>query len=118
ALRDQVATLTRQARNAADHERAAVAAARESSAAEISELRARIRGLSTQLQAAQQSIAESERAEEETGRRGETEIATRDAELRRARGRVAELERIVEAATTRESNVISTRPGCGSSSTP
>lgn len=98
ALRDQVATLTRQARNAADHERAAVAAARESSAAEISELRARIRGLSTQLQAAQQSIAESERAEEETDRRGETEIATRDAELRRARGRVAELERIVEAA--------------------
>ena len=98
ALRDQVVTLTRQARNAADRERAAVAAAREFVG--HGDQRATDPD-SDPVCAAADSAAEHCRGRanrEETIRRGETEIATRDVELRRARARIAELERTVEAA--------------------
>jgi predicted RNA-binding protein with PIN domain len=98
ALRDQIAALSREARGSGERERTAVARAREDSAAEIGELRGRIRSLSAQLQAAQHSVAEAQRSGEENIRRLETEATARDAELRRARSRITELERAVEAA--------------------
>jgi predicted RNA-binding protein with PIN domain len=98
ALRGQVAALTRQVRAAADREREAVARATEAAATDTADVRARVRSLVAELSATQRGAAATQQAAADAVRQAGTDLAARDADLRRARARIAELERAVEGA--------------------
>jgi hypothetical protein len=98
ALRDQVRQLKAHVRAEPGRIRAAVAEATEAMATELADVRRQLRERTAELRALERRRDEAAATADEARRRAEAVEAARDAEQRRSRNRIGELERAVEAA--------------------
>jgi hypothetical protein len=96
-LRSQVATLTARAKVDAAAVRDAVSAAEAAAADQLRELTAALRQRTGQMRAAERALAAAQAAQADAEARAEKAELARDADARRLRARIAELERAGEA---------------------
>ncbi|MDT4985106.1 MAG: hypothetical protein QOF95_2596, partial [Pseudonocardiales bacterium] len=97
-LRAELAELRAKAKGEPARVRQAVQGAEQASAAELADLRRQVRARTGELRAAAQELAETQAAVADAQRRIEAAASAQEAELRRVRSRVAELERAAEAS--------------------
>jgi predicted RNA-binding protein with PIN domain len=97
-LRAEVAELKSQLRAEAAQARTAVSAAVAAAQDELADLRKQLRARTGELRAAQRERDEAGQAAAEAVRQANAAGATREAEARRSRGRISELERAIESA--------------------
>ncbi len=97
-LRKQIAQLKAQARAESRRTRDAVQAATEAMAVELADVRRQLRARTSDLRGVERERDGAAAKAEDEGRRADAAEAARDAEQRRSRSRIGELERAVESA--------------------
>ncbi|PZS33553.1 MAG: RNA-binding protein [Pseudonocardiales bacterium] len=95
-LREELAQLRGKAKAEPARVRQAVLAAEQASAAELGDLRKQVRARTAELRAAAQELEDAHGAVADAQRRIDAAASAQEAELRRVRARVAELERAAE----------------------
>jgi predicted RNA-binding protein with PIN domain len=97
-LRAEVADLRTKAKGESARVRQAVQVAEEASATELADLRRQVRARTAELRTAAQELAQAQAVMADAQRRIDAAASAQEAELRRVRSRVAELERAAEAS--------------------
>ena len=96
-LRAELAELRAKAKGEPARMRQAVEAAEQATAAELADLRRQVRARTAELRAAAQELADAQAAVADAQGRIDAAASAQEAELRRVRSRVTELERAAEA---------------------